>query len=209
MQAKHFEQPQHMPSGSYAESLGQGANRFQRGHLVYQNMGHTAVFARVMGRRLLPCVGFFPKEGLLGSLSPSGFSAHGGESVTGAWHDDAWMFDDRAALAFEIPVSLDVARAVNSLLTNRLASPDTKFEYQIRHDPGAEDTASRNCVAAAIVMLHDIVEHCVTGSMPKEVAAREEIERVTSQMKSHLSARGYLQGQMQQLVQTGFTHLPD
>jgi hypothetical protein len=206
---KYFAQPSHKPTGAYARSLGEGSSRLQRGHLVYQNMGHTALFVRINGMRQEPVVGFFPKEGRLGSLTPQGFRAHGGDAVEGAWHNDGWMFNDNAALSYEIPASHQAVTTVHSLLQNKMRFPDTKFRYQTRQDPGNSETAARNCVAAAMLLLEDIWAYCVRGSDDIDAVARKELKRVTKQIKALLSGRGFLQGQMQQLVQTGFTHLPE
>jgi hypothetical protein len=205
---KYFEDPLHKPTGAYAKSLGEGSSRLQRGHLIYQTMGHTALFVRTNGTRREPVVGFFPKEGLLGSLTPGGLTAKEGQSVEGAWHNDGWIFDDNAALAYEIPCSFLAATTIRNFLQNKMRFPDTQFQYQTRQTPGDSETASRNCVAAAMLLLEDIWALCLRGAEPIDQRARKEVKRVTKQMKNLLSERGFLQGQMQQLVQTGFTHLP-
>ncbi len=206
---KYFETNAHKPTGAYARSLGEGVNRMQRGHLVYQNMGHTALFVRLNGIRHEPVVGFFPKEGMLGSLSLGGIQAHGGAAVEGAWHDDAWMFNDQAALSFEIPVSLTAANRIRSMcLEPKLRSPDTRFQYQTMQDPGDDQSAARNCVAACMLNLEEIWAFHMMSGESIDTTARQEVKRVAGQMKHLLAQRGYMQGQMQQLVQTGFTHLP-
>lgn len=207
-QPQHFDDPLHRPSGDYARSLGEGVSRFGRGHLVYQTMGHTAVFVRRNGLRREPVVGFFPKEGMLGSLTPSGFTAKQGGAVEGAWHDDGWMFNDQAALSYEVPCSGLAAVNAHTRLLAKMARPETRFQYQTRQDPGDDDDAPRNCVAAAMVILEEIATYDLRTTYPIDQQAEAEVWRIIAQTKQLLAGRGFLQGQMQQLVQTGFTHLP-
>jgi hypothetical protein len=73
---------------------------------------------------------------------------------------------------------------------------DTLFQYQTRQTPGDSETAARNCVAAAMLLLEEIWAFCLRGTENIDQAARKEVKRVTTQMKALLAEQGFLQGQM-------------
>lgn len=191
---------------AYRRELGHGRNVFQRGNMIYAGfMGHTALFTRMNGQRQEPVVGFFPKPGIQRDIN-----AWRGRSVQGQWHEDNWMFNDAAALAWEIPVSLAMADAMRDMLRELLNTPATIFNYQTGQDPGEGAVHSRNCVAAILVILEEFSVRILMDPQANTLdgRAKTEITRVVRQMKAELSGGGFKQGHMQRLVLAGFTHLP-
>lgn len=201
-----FYEPNAKPTGNYARDLGQGKNILQRGNMIYAGfMGHTALFTRINGIRQEPVVGFFPKPGIARDIG-----AAMGRAVTGRWHLDNWMFNDQAALAYEIPVSFAMADALRDMLRNILNTPTSIFKYQIKQDPEESVTHSRNCVAAILVILEEFSVRILMNPVANTLdgGAKTEVTRIIRQMKTLLSRGGFKQGHMQQLVQTGFMHIP-